>query len=53
MNPDSTLAVTNTCPKDGVHRDGPPIARWGPIALALAIATAPPLTTFLGRCTRA
>ena len=19
MNPDSTLAVTNTCPKDGVH----------------------------------
>ena len=19
MNPDSTLAVTNTCPKDGIH----------------------------------
>ena len=23
MNPDSTVAVTNTCPKDGVHLSFP------------------------------
>ena len=26
MNPDSTLAVTNTCPKDGVHLWGHAVA---------------------------